>query len=285
LAAAFTALSVLSALSANDTPVDFAEQSPRDRMLGLAAAMVMQSLGPVLLLFVAATSKANASDLGLPPRTTNAWLRDAGIGVFACLAAIVPVGLVIHAVNWLLKLPNQLTKHPVVEMLTKSEPDLLVLAVATLMAVVVAPIAEEITFRLLLQGWLEKWEDREIGWRDSPIDPSAANEALDAELPPDTPPEFADEASVGLTTVTKAPPKYGIAGLPYGWTPIIVSSSLFAAAHAGYGPEPVPLFVLALVLGYCYQRTHRIIPCIVAHGLFNMLSMIALWRVVLITAE
>jgi membrane protease YdiL (CAAX protease family) len=77
------------------------------------------------------------------------------------------------------------------------------------------------------------------------------------------------------------PPRRSVGGLPYGWAPIILSSLLFAAAHFGYGPEPVPLFVLALVLGYCYQRTHRILPCIIAHSLFNLNSMIVLWRIVL----
>jgi membrane protease YdiL (CAAX protease family) len=75
------------------------------------------------------------------------------------------------------------------------------------------------------------------------------------------------------------PPRRGIAGLPYGWFPILISSIAFGLAHFGYGPEPVPLFLLALVLGHLYQRTHRIIPGIVAHALFNLFSMIILWRV------
>jgi membrane protease YdiL (CAAX protease family) len=59
--------------------------------------------------------------------------------------------------------------------------------------------------------------------------------------------------------------------------PILISSALFGAAHFGYGPEPLPIFLLAIVLGYVYQRTHRIIPCIVAHALFNGLTMATLW--------
>jgi membrane protease YdiL (CAAX protease family) len=136
---------------------------------------------------------------------------------------------------------------------------------ATIMAVVVAPIGEEITFRLLLQGWLEKWEDRRLGWRNAPVAESPAEDTVEAAEAIEPP----------------APPRRGVGGLPYGWTPIILSSLLFAAAHFGYGPEPIPLFVLALILGYCYQRTHRILPCIIAHSLFNLISMIVLWRIVL----
>ena len=68
-------------------------------------------------------------------------------------------------------------------------------------------------------------------------------------------------------------------GLPFGWLPIVVSSLLFALAHFGYGPDPIPLFLLALILGYVYQRTHRIVPSIVTHALFNGMSLFALWRV------
>jgi membrane protease YdiL (CAAX protease family) len=60
--------------------------------------------------------------------------------------------------------------------------------------------------------------------------------------------------------------------------PILVSSLLFAVAHFGYGPEPIPLFFLAIVLGYIYQRTHRILPSIVTHATFNAFAMFILWR-------
>ena len=68
----------------------------------------------------------------------------------------------------------------------------------------------------------------------------------------------------------------GAGGLPYGWVPIVVSSALFAIAHVGHGPDPAALFFLALLLGYVYQRTHRIVPCIVTHMLFNAASLGAL---------
>ena len=46
-------------------------------------------------------------------------------------------------------------------------------------------------------------------------------------------------------------------------------SLLFALAHATQWPDPVPLFLFALMLGYLYQRTHRILPSIVAHFVCN----------------
>jgi membrane protease YdiL (CAAX protease family) len=46
--------------------------------------------------------------------------------------------------------------------------------------------------------------------------------------------------------------------------------------HASHGPDPVPLFVLALGLGYLYQRTHRLLPCVVVHLLLNLCSLGAL---------
>jgi membrane protease YdiL (CAAX protease family) len=52
---------------------------------------------------------------------------------------------------------------------------------------------------------------------------------------------------------------------------------MFAVAHIGQGVAPFSLFPLALVLGYLYQRTHRIVPSIVCHALFNATSLLALW--------
>lgn len=65
---------------------------------------------------------------------------------------------------------------------------------------------------------------------------------------------------------------------PRGMFPVLTTSILFAAAHVGSGPAPVPLFFLSLVLGYLYYRTHRILPCIVLHMCLNGCSMFVAWQ-------
>jgi membrane protease YdiL (CAAX protease family) len=280
LALAFTAITISSALASDHGAQQAEAPTTQQVLFSLVASMVMQLCGPALLVFIATLSNAKRSDIGLPPFSAGAIARDISIGIVACLAALLPVRLVQIGVTYVLKLPNELTKHPLVEMLTESEPEIAVLVVATVMAVVVAPIGEEITFRLLLQGWLEKWEDRRLGWRNRLIAEALPAEVGATTVAADTQLDDAEVEAVELAPVETAPPQRGVAGLPYGWAPIIMSSLLFAAAHFGYGPEPAPLFVLALILGYCYQRTHRILPCIVAHALFNLMSMMLLWRVV-----
>ena len=59
-------------------------------------------------------------------------------------------------------------------------------------------------------------------------------------------------------------------------TPIAISSAIFAALHYTHGPDWIPLFGLALGLGYLYRRTHRITPGLVVHLLLNLVSMLAL---------
>jgi membrane protease YdiL (CAAX protease family) len=165
--------------------------------------------------------------------------------------------------------------HPLIEMVTEGHPHVGVLLLAAIAAVIVAPICEEITYRLVLQGWLEKWEDEKLGWRTEQANDEARMTNHDEP----------NSSFVIRAPSFPEPPRRGVGGLPYGWMPILVSSALFALAHYGYGPEPAPIFLLALVLGYVYQRTHRIIPCIVAHALFNLLTMLALWRMVFHATE
>ena len=71
--------------------------------------------------------------------------------------------------------------------------------------------------------------------------------------------------------------RLGIPGEGPAWWPIVLSAALFAMLHIGQGPAPIPLFFLALVLGYLYQRTHRIWPSLVTHFLLNAGSMLILW--------
>lgn len=55
---------------------------------------------------------------------------------------------------------------------------------------------------------------------------------------------------------------------------VLISSAAFAAAHFGQGAAHIPLFLFALLLGYLYYRTHRLLPSIVAHATLNGFSVL-----------
>ncbi len=267
---------LFAGFSGNDHAEDAASAAAPDLVDRIALGAAQQTaFVAAFLAVVIAVSGAMREDLGLPKDGLQ-FLRDVRIGILAWLAALAPVyGVQMLMIN----LVGPTEGHPLIKIVREhASPLLYMLAFAT--AVVVAPICEELLFRLLLQGWLEKWEDRRLGWR---------NEAPKFEAPPNVEAQITnDEFSVPVDSAfdvrhsaipTDQPPPTGCGGLPYGWLPIALSSLLFALAHVGYGPEPVPLFLLALILGYVYQRTHRIVPCMVTHALFNGTSLVALWRV------
>ena len=100
---------------------------------------------------------------------------------------------------------------------------------AIALAVIIAPFTEELMYRGLLQTIL----GRLFSWMD--------------------------DRSVDLTAPSKAGPR---------WMAVIFTSAIFAAVHV----EPAflaPLFVLALGLGYVYERTGNLWITITCHGLFN----------------
>jgi membrane protease YdiL (CAAX protease family) len=126
---------------------------------------------------------------------------------------------------------------------------------AVVLACVIAPLAEELLFRGLLQtifvraySWI--FERRYV--------PAASN--------PD---------SLPLYQSSPVPPEYESALLPVSstsafvrWAAVITTAAIFAAIHV----EPAflaPLFVLAVGLGYVYERTGNLWITITAHALFN----------------
>ena len=283
LAMTFVAIPVISTFTASPGDQDASSQSVE--LSSLIAGMVVQlflviGFAAVIALF----TKASLRDLGLPASIRQAF-RDVGIGAAACLTALAPVLLLQQMLMHLLFPDRGQSGHPLIKTVMNAPPDPWILILSGVFAVVVAPVCEEITFRLLLQGWLERWEDARLGWRRKPTNvpvdedsPAVDGETQVLSEPLNQP--AVCSVVVDDTTSETDPPRMGIAGLPYGWLPIIVSAIMFGLAHFGYGPEPIPLFLLALVLGFLYQRTHRIIPSIVTHALFNLFSMILLWRMV-----
>lgn len=206
-------------------------------LLGGAALLCMVALGVVVL---AKAFGADAHDLGLP----TSWRqlgRDSRIGAAAFAASLAPI----YAMMYLLTVLVEPTEgHPLIEQYS-AHPSLALMAAAAVAAVIVAPIAEEVSFRMVFQGWLERLAATRRG---------SLSLASEEEL-------------VGRAFSQPSP----------GWGPIAVSSVVFGLAHWGHGVAPIPLIFLGVILGYVYQRTHRLAAGIVCHMLFNGLTLLMLW--------
>jgi len=236
--------------------------------------------------------RANTHDLGLP----TSWKQlanDMGIGTIACIAALLPINFLQFS---LVQIFDSKTLHPLVKQLQENHtPSILILSFV--MAVIAAPLFEEFTFRGLLQGWLERREDEAIAFTDTERQPHAPVRDMEVigeeegegkegqrrdvarQLLDDTA-KVHEETSLRLETEITNParPTHGwIPLLPHGWTPILISGVAFGLAHIGHGVAPVSLVLFGIVLGYLYQRTHRLVPSITAHMLFNAYSMGLLW--------
>ncbi len=257
------------------------------RMLrgALMASAFMLVLLLCILVVVTNLCPTTTSDLGLPQSMPQLW-SDVRLGMLAAVAALLPVLVAVNVAAWLFGDPS----HPLIDQM-KEHPHISIFAMAAFSAVVVAPLVEEVLFRLLLQGGLEKWEDVTAGLLPlevllpaphvvvgadgeasvlepgrNPDDDQEPDEQDDEPNPYQTP--TSDDELPRMLIVGHRPPGHG-------WRSIAISSGLFAAAHAGQGSSPIPLFVLAIMLGYLYQRTHRIVPSIVAHATFNLISVVS----------
>lgn len=142
--------------------------------------------------------------------------NDLRFAAWGLLLAQLPVYLVEYPLrSW-----RQSSPHPILELLRNSGHDNLTLVWIALEVVLLAPLVEELLFRVLLQGSLE----REI---------------------------------------------------PAVWA-ILLPALAFVASHQT--TDSMPLFPLALVMGYIYYRRHSFVANVVLHGMFNAISLLtAVW--------
>ncbi len=184
----------------------------QNRCLTLALQLV------VIPAIVALAASLRPHDFGI---FRTAWKQDLLAGGWGYLASLVPVfamNRLVNVLGW--RAPEGV--HPFFG-IVQHAPGLMTAAWVALAVVVLAPLAEELLFRVVLQG------------------------ALEARLPP--------VAAVVLTALA------------------------FALIHFAPGrPDALPLFPLALVLGYTYYRRRSYLAVVVLHGLFNAVNLaFALW--------
>jgi membrane protease YdiL (CAAX protease family) len=142
----------------------------------------------------------------------------------------------------------------------------------TLGAVVVAPVSEEFLFRGLLQPWFgsRRWGGHlamaaaflwSILMRQAQIQEASAQgiSALAREMVPSL-------AVFALLPVFLLVFRFAKSPFAPAWFGTAV---LFAWVHASVWPSPIPLFVLALGLGYLAYRTRSLVAPITVHALFN----------------
>lgn len=283
VAVVFVAISLLSA----SPPEPLADSAP----VKIEPINIVQAIGNVVLLAlvaglgvsaIRAATGAGPRDFGLPSSGAQ-LLGDVRLGLVAALLAMLPVYAVqIVFVN----LTGVNESHELLEtLMVNPTPEFLF--IAFLNAVLIAPLLEEFLFRGLFQGWLEKVEDALLGW-NTLATKTEARDASDVRLDrgdsdnpfasPASPPTELDTEILEITKLPEVDQESrrslaSFGGLPHGWAPILGSSLLFAIAHFDQGTAPAPLFLFAVIVGYLYQRTHRITPGIVAHMAFNAASL------------
>jgi membrane protease YdiL (CAAX protease family) len=214
----------------------------------MASVVVNLVLCGCTVFWICMRAKVRPDDFGW---RSDLVLADIRLGLIAFASVAVPIyGLQAFLSQFVAE------QHPIIENL-RQHPSPLLFGLAGLSAVVAAPIAEEFIFRVLLQGWLESVrlphmlvnsEERTKRLREDD-EGRAAN-------------PYASPRSESSAAADERPRP----------SAIVITSMLFAAMHIGHGAAPVPLFFLSLALGYLYQRTHRLLPCVTLHFCINACS-------------
>jgi membrane protease YdiL (CAAX protease family) len=234
------------------------------QILGDAIAFPLQLIGIPLLLFAFSTTR---------PENLGLTARDACRGVFFACCTWLFITPIILAINGLAGYlyetlsGSKPDEHPFIE-LAMARPPWPELAAMVGLAVVKAPLMEELLFRGVLQRWLAKspWHCHLVyaltlaapAYLGGPRDPKVWWIVcfVLAILP----------VYLGLLYLGRLSPDRNH------YQSILVSSILFAAVHGSVWPTPVPLLPLGLCLGYLAFRTGSLVAPVTLHALFNAVA-------------
>jgi membrane protease YdiL (CAAX protease family) len=221
-----------------------------DSQAMFSIAQTIGLLTGTLLAFV--VYRLRYGPIGLAENDRQQLTRDLVLGLSAGVM-VIPFVLLFQSLI-IRFIPYQ---HSTLEMLA-DKPSFWVIAATWFSAVVAAPICEEVFFRGILQGWLQRiragvYDCILVGGWDSVYHERNGGSLLNV-----------DGDQTGSMATSRQSNSV--------W-PMVVSSFLFGMAHYGQGPAPITLFFFGLVLGYLFRKTGSVIPCIVLHIMLNGFTM------------
>ena len=230
--------SVLPAASNLQPAVPVEQPQPRlfDQALLQANSKVLALI--IVFVYLYSRHRIDAHDVGLSFSHLRSNVKLGLIGFFLIVPPVIALQSLLTM--WV---PYE---HPTLNALTADRSTLTFLAILV-SAGIVTPVFEEFIFRVLIQGFLQRWAA--IGQKNLSLI------LLGGQL-------------------TEQPAVETHKRMPL-W-PIFASAAIFALMHSGQGPAPVPLFFLAIGLGYLYLRSHSAIPGIIVHLMLNVWSLIFL---------
>lgn len=247
----------------------FLPEQVRQELWALTALRVLQSI--IILGVIGLIAGGRPYQLGL---TCHRWEADLALGYMTWLVLTPLVFLVFFAATLIWQAPAE--QHPV-EVLLRGQPGVESWVLGLVTTLAVAPVAEELLVRGLVQQWMMATpRTADIVLLSALF--FAISWGISAEAPRGTSPAL----GAILFLVTVGPGYLLFERLMARWLPepgaaraIYASSLLFAAMHNAW-PSQIPLFVLSLGLGYVAYRTQSLIAPIVLHMLFNAVSTLPL---------
>jgi membrane protease YdiL (CAAX protease family) len=285
-----------------------------------AAVSAVASLGNILAIvltlgWLALRFQVSPGHVGF---RSQGWIHQLQIAVVTTLATLPIVYVLMAAVSIGLDTAYQ---HPLLDEI-RATATLGSYLLGVLTAVVLAPLAEEFLFRVMLQGWMQSWSvsslseiilgassEQRVSARISDLivadvvsEPQARTQAADAtaelnadSVPPTLQPlnSSLHESTSSLAPLSRAEkqpnesqPDPSLMDDLLARTPPVwpslITGVLFGLAHWGYGLSFIPLIILGIVLGLVYRATNSIWPCFFIHLALNATSMLGLGLSILV---
>lgn len=218
------------------------------------------------------------------------WHAVAGFGTWLLAA---PLTLVIHAAIRAVMVQfgePGVSDHPLIVVLQNSPGEYALWLLIALEAIVGAPLREEVFFRGVVQPWAIRrpWAGEGLVGLAAILGYLAAAAHAGSRLSGALAPVFVAGFWLLVVFLTRRFPTRPELSLVARWLfPPLTSSALsreqvvrgiaatsilFAMTHAGSWPDPVPLTVLSLGLGWLAFRTQSLVGPVVCHALFNAMT-------------